>query len=158
MSKQNISILSYILLGLVPYTRPNMLLTFRPNQFFHELELTSGISQLKLKAAYRYAQSNHFISRVDNRVSLSLKARQRIQSHTARQLGNGWRLMVAFDIPESEAVKRRKLRELLRLLEFTKFQQSLWISSMDHRKIIMESIIDLGISRYVQLFMVIVVQ
>ncbi|MBC7943495.1 hypothetical protein H7X68_03300 [Candidatus Saccharibacteria bacterium] len=146
------SALTYMLLAFVPYTRQNLLLSFRPNQFFNELEKTSGHSTTTLRTTFSRAKKDNLITLDNDQVSLSLKGRQIIQPFIAQDLNNGEQLMVIFDIPEDFANLRRKLRILLRQLEFQQVQQSVWMSDKDHREILAESIKNLQMDDWVQLY------
>lgn len=151
-SKQE-SVLASVLLALIPYTRENMMLTFSPNRFFNELEKVSGHSEPALRVAFNRAQRNKVFS-IDrkNRVMLSVKARQIVQPFVAEQLVGNAELMVIFDIPEEYAGKRRQFRTVLKLLEFDQIQQSVWCTTYDHRSVIFDTIVDLELGDYVQLY------
>jgi DNA-binding transcriptional regulator PaaX len=146
------SALTQILLALVPYTKQNLLLTFKPNLFFNELEKTSNKSASTLRVAFSRAKENKLFTIDNDRVSLSLKGRQIVQPLIAKKLVGGGQLMVIFDIPEDSADLRRKLRLLLIQLQFKQVQQSVWMSDMDYRTILADSIKDLGLQDWVQLY------
>jgi len=146
------SALTQILLALVPYTRQNLLLTFRPNLFFNELEKTSGQSASTLRVAFSRAKENKLFVIDNDRVSLSLKGRQITQPFIAKKLAGGGQLMVIFDIPEDSADLRRKFRLLLIQLQFKQVQQSVWMSDKDYCAILADSIKDLGLQDWVQLY------
>lgn len=150
--KHEKSALTQILLALVPYTRQNLLLTFKPNQFFNELERTSNHSTSTLRVAFSRAKENKFITLENDQVSLSLKGRQIVQPFIAQKLTGNGQLMVIFDIPEDSADRRRKFRLLLRQLQFKQVQQSVWMSDKDHREIIVDSIKALGLQEWVQMY------
>ena len=140
-----------MLLGLIPYTTPNMLLAFKPNEFFNELEKITGAPAASHRAAYYRARTTGLISDDGRTLSLSLKARQTVQPFVAAALDNA-ELMVIFDVPESRAGSRRKLRKILLYLGFTQIQRSVWSSSYDHRDIIQETVVDLELTDYVQIY------
>ncbi len=145
------SALTQILLALVPYTEQNLMLVFKPNRFFDELERTSEFSASTLRVAYSRARKSKLFEINNDRVVLSLKGRQIIQPFIAKKLDGG-QLMVIFDIPEDLAGLRRKFRLLLVDLQFKQIQQSVWMSDKDHRKILADSINDLGLDDWVQLY------
>lgn len=149
--RQPESALTYVLLGLVPYTRPNLLLTFKPGAFFAELAKRSGVQEKTLRRTYERARQQKLIAVDENTLTLSLKARQKVQPFIASQLA-GAQLMVIFDIPETEAHRRRQLRSVLRELSFRPIQQSVWLSDMDHRAIILETVEELRLNDWVQVF------
>lgn len=146
------SALTQILLALVPYTRQNLLLSFKPNQFFNELEKISDQSLPTLRVAFSRAKENKLFTIDNDRVSLSLKGRQIVQPFIAQKLDGNGQLMVIFDIPEDSADLRRKFRLLLIQLQFEQVQQSVWMSNKDYRAILDDSIIDLGLQDWVQLY------
>lgn len=146
------SALTQVLLALVPYTRQNLMLVFKPNRFFDELENTSGYSIPTLRVAYSRAKDHRLVMVDGNKIALSLKGRQIIQPFVAEKLESGGQLMVIFDIPEDSAELRRKFRLLLRQLGFTQIQQSVWMSGFNHKQIIIDSIKDLGLDGWVQLY------
>lgn len=145
------SALHFVLLALIPYTRPNTLLAFKPNQFFNELEKISNKSPASLRAAYRRAKQNGLLVERNDRIEFSLKAQQHVQPYIAEQIKGG-QLMIIFDIPETHAAKRQSLRYLLRTLKFTQVQRSVWISLYDHKALLAETIRAEGLEDYVMLY------
>lgn len=150
--KKNKSSIEYILLGLLPYTHENMLLTFKPNTFFDELSKTSSYSRKTLKAAFSRATSQKLICKNENNFSITLKGNQIIQPFVAKKLTGSGSLMVIFDIPEDFANTRRSFRNLLKRFEFKQIQQSVWMSDKDYRKILLETIKEYGVEEWVQLY------
>ena len=146
------SITKELLLALIPYTKQNFLLTFKTNQFFNELEKTSNYPKYNLQQTYNRAKKDKIILTNDNQLKFSLKGRQIVQPFIAEKIQNNAQLMIIFDIPEEHADRRRRFRYLLRLLEFKQIQQSVWMSNKDHREIIFESISDININNWVQLY------
>lgn len=142
----------HVLLGFIPYTEENLMLTFKPNIFFNELEKTSKKSTKNLRQAFNRAVGKQLINIGKDRAFFSIRGRQLIQPFIAKKLKSGGKLMVSFDIPEDYSDLRRKLRFLLRELKFKPVQQSVWISDMDHRKILLDSIKDLKMQDWVQLY------
>jgi len=146
------SAITQILLALVPYTKQNLLLSFSPHRFFNELEKTSSYSAPSLRTAFSRGKKDGVFAINKDRVSLSLKARQVVQPYIAQQLSGGGQLMVIFDIPEDFSDRRRKLRLLLRQFGFKQIQQSVWMSNQDSREVLFDSILDLDIADWVQLY------
>lgn len=147
----NTSATTFILLALVPYTHSNLLLAFKPNKFFDELDKLTEHSKKNVKLAYYRAVKNGWVSIENNKVSLSYDARLNIEPFMASNL-HGAKLMVIFDIPEEYAFLRRKLRGVLKHLGFKQIQQSVWSSDRDYREIISETIQHLNISQWVQVY------
>lgn len=147
------SALTYVLLGLIPYTNPNLKLAFRPHQFFNDLEQISRLSRRTLQAAYYRGRSRGLITSPDEKnISLSLPARRIVQPFIAKRLSNGGQLMVIFDIPEDFAGKRTQLRRLLRELGFHQIQLSVWMSDMDHTDLLRDTIRELYLDNWVQIY------
>ncbi len=152
-SRQGKSALIHILLGLVPYTRQNMQLTFHPHRFFNELERLSGYSEKTLRVSLYRAERRGLVTRsTTGQMGLSLEARQAIQPFIAQKLRGGGKLMVIFDVPEEMAAARRRLRQTLQQFQFRQIQRSVWMSDMDSREVLRETIDNLCLQPYVQLY------
>lgn len=85
-------------------------------------------------------------------MSLSLRGKQIIQPFVAEIIKNNAKLMVIFDVPEDFAGRRQRFRNILKHLNFQQIQLSVWMSDMDHRQILFESIEDIEIQQWVQLY------
>jgi len=143
---------TYLLLALLPYTEPNMKLVFKPNQFFDDLDNLTDHSKSNMQIAFGRAVNKGWVQIDDeNQVKLSLEARQSIEPFIARKL-RGAKLMVIFDIPEEYADLRQKFRLILKHFEFEQIQQSVWMTNRDYREIITETINELDLSEYVELY------
>lgn len=151
MRRKPKSSLEFIILGLIPYTRPNLLLAFKPHQFFNELERLSGIPKENLKKTYTHAKRRGLISHSPDSTALSLKARQIAEPFIAAQLPNA-RLMIIFDIPEAHRAQGRIFRRILRQLGCTQVQRSVWMTPRDYRVVLRETIDDLGLGRFVNMY------
>ena len=141
-----------VLLALIPYTRQNFLLAFKPNQFFNELEKTSNYSDKTLRVTFSRAKNQKLFTIKNDQISLSLHGNQIVQPFIAQKLSGNGQLMVIFDIPEDYANLRRKFRNLLRQFQFKQIQYSVWMSDKDCRIILSESIKELGLQNWVQLY------
>lgn len=150
---QSNSALRHILLGLVPYTKENLALTFKPNKFFNDLEKLSNKSRYTLRNAYYDAEKQGLIE-VDyvGIPRLTNEGRAKIKPYQAKTLPNGAQLMVTFDIPEYDASKRRHLRNLLKELSFVQVQKSVWVSPLDHTDLIKMEIAEYQLNKYVVLY------
>ena len=144
--------MTYLLLALVPYTEQNLRLSFRPDKFFNDYEKISKKSSATLRYTYNRARRSGLIIVQQDNVTLSLKARQTVQPFIATQLSSGGQFMVIFDIPEDQANLRHALRSILKKLEFSQIQQSVWMSDKDHKQILRETIDTLDLSGYVELY------
>lgn len=136
---------------MLPFTEPNYKLAFKPHLFFNDLENLTEHSTNNLRTAYGRAIDRGWIKLIDNKVQLSLEARQSIQPFIARKL-KGAKLMVIFDIPEESAYIRQKFRGVLKHFEFQQIQQSVWMTDRDHKEIIIETIDSFGLNSYVELY------
>lgn len=146
------TILQNLLLALLPYTKQNLQLVFMPNKFFNELEKSSGLSKTRLRESYNRAIRDKIIIRTEYAMSLSLRGKQVIQPFVAEIIKNNAKLMVIFDVPEDFAGRRQRFRNILKHLNFQQIQLSVWMSDMDHRQILFESIEDIEIQQWVQLY------
>ena len=146
------TILQNLLLALLPYTKQNLQLVFMPNKFFNELEKSSGLSKTRLRESYDRAIRDKIIIRTEYAMSLSLRGKQIVQPFVAEIIKNNAKLMVIFDVPENFAGRRQRFRNILKHLNFQQIQLSVWMSDMDHRQILFESIEDIEIQQWVQLY------
>lgn len=147
------SALIYILEGLIPYTAANLKLAFKPNLFFNDLEKISRKKRQTLRNAYYKAQKQGLIGLDHEAIPrLTAKGRKRITPYVPKHHSKGACLMVAFDIPEAERWKRRRLRLLLKELSFTQVQKSLWVSSYDHRDYLAAEIKQYGLEKFVAIY------
>lgn len=149
--KRQKTVLEHVLLGLVPYTRENFALTFKPHVFFGELERISGHDKKSLKAAYYRARSRGYLAEDGNVVRLTRDGERAILPFQATKLGGGARLLVMFDIPQRAAVHRQILRRFLKKQGFAMVQQSVWMSDMDYRQALIELVRELELVDYVEI-------
>ncbi|MEX1995558.1 MAG: CRISPR-associated endonuclease Cas2, partial [Candidatus Saccharimonadales bacterium] len=127
-------------------------LSFKPNQFFNELERTSGYSQSTLKHAYWRGRQKGFIDDSGRIPNLTASGEGEIRPFVAKHLGNKARLMVIFDVPEEKAATRQQFRVLLKAWGFEQIQKSVWASDLDYRELLAEAISELRIARYVEVY------
>lgn len=141
-----------LLKALIPYTRENLLLSYKPNQFFNELERSSGYSRKTLRNAANRASQKGLLRYEDGIPLLTNKGLHAMQPYIATKLAKQARLMVTFDIPEENSHLRRQLRQLLREWHFEQVQKSVWISQYDYGSVLVEAIEELGLGECVQVF------
>lgn len=151
-SHQKKSALSFILLGLIPYSRQNLILSFSPTKFFNQLENTSGYKQPSLKAAYKRGQKRGLIVTTDKNTRLTTQGLRQIQPFIAKKLSKQIALMVIFDIPEQNSSARTKFRRLLKHWQFEQVQKSVWSTEYDYREPLLEVIAELKLEECVQLY------
>lgn len=152
MSKRQ-SIITTILLSLVPYTEQNIQLVFRPRKFFYELEKQTGFKEVQLKRAFSKALNEGLVREDSNgHVLLSPDGLNKIKPYTAKSLSGGASLMVIFDIPENYRGKRQIFRNFLKYLSFEPVQKSVWMTQMDFRKDIEAKIRELNIESFVLVY------
>jgi hypothetical protein len=145
------STIIYLLKALVPYSRQNLMLSFKPAKFFAELEKSTGRSQRALKQSFSRARRSGLITN-DPIPRLTTKGNARLSPFVARRLGGHAKLMIIFDIPESTLGRRNQLRRLLRNLSFEQIQKSVWVTTYDHREILVQAISELELSDSVLLY------
>jgi hypothetical protein len=152
------SAIIFLLSSLVPYTDANLKLTYRPNVFFNELEKISKketgrkISKTSLKSTYYRAKNDQYFELDKLGVpSLTAKGIDRIAPFKPKKLV-GAKLLVTFDIPETQRQKRSQFRQTLRILKFKQVQQSVWISDYDGRDILGRDIEFLGLKDKVEIY------
>lgn len=146
------SCLRYILEGLIPYTKANMKLTFRPHQFFNDLEKISKRKERSLRNAFYKATKQGFIEAGDDGIPrLTKKGRAAIKPYRPKILKNA-KLMVIFDIPEIASWKRRHIRLLLKELSFQQIQKSVWESEYDHREYLTAEIRNLKLENCIKVY------
>lgn len=129
-----------------------MMLAFKPNLFFNELEKISKYKRKTLEAAMREAEKQKLIKRDERIVHLTDKGRRTVQPFVAGRLPNGAALMVIFDIPEDRAVVRARFRRILQSWSFRQVQKSVWLTPYEHKELVKEVIEELGIESYVELY------
>lgn len=145
------SALVYILVSLIPYSKPNLLLSYKPSRFYWELEKISGYKNKTLHSAYRRGVRTGLIKEYDKIPKLTDLGRFRVAPFVATVLGNEAKLMVIFDIPESESKSRKTFRNILRNWSFEQVQKSVWVSEKDFREPIAEVIDQLELAEYVEI-------
>ncbi|MBP9761621.1 hypothetical protein KBD11_00980 [Candidatus Saccharibacteria bacterium] len=143
--------LIYVLRGLFPPTRENVLLSFKPSLFFAELSKVSGYKQQTLQQSFYRARKNGLVSE-DAMPRLTNQGRQQIQPYIAKKLGNNAHILLIYDIPEYMEAERRALKRLLHSLDFELVQQSVWATDIDHRETIRLIVKKLDIEECVQMY------
>jgi DNA-binding transcriptional regulator PaaX len=146
------SSLVYVLKALIPYSRENLNFAFRPNKFYNELEKKSGLKQKTLQQSLRRAEIAGFITREESLIMLSAKGRQELKKFSPQKLPRSSQIIVIFDIPESDAWARRRLRILLRQWRFEMVQKSVWASRYECRKDLAKAIKTLGLKNCVKAY------
>lgn len=86
------------------------------------------------------AHKDGLIIMSDKVPKLTEKGMKKARPFAAQKLRKDARLLVVFDIPESRAPMRQEFRQLLKQLDFTYVQQSVWVTEYDHRDILKEAI------------------
>jgi len=146
------SALIFVLKALIPYSQENMLLAFKSNRFFNELEEVSNYKRKTLESALKEAERRNYVQASPNLVKLTQEGQNLLRPFVAQHLPNGGQLMVIFDIPEQKAVARAQLRRVLHSWHFNQVQKSVWVTSYDHRQSLKDLIKELGLTDYVRAF------
>lgn len=150
-AKKPRSALTCVLLALIPYSRQNLLLSFKPNHFFNELERASGYRQGSLRTAYKRGKNRGLID-ISNPSKLTKKGLREVQPFIAKKLTNAAKLMVIFDIPEKFASNRTYLRRQLKEWNFRQVQKSVWATDYDYADALVGVISELKLGKYVRLY------
>ena len=146
------SVQEYLLIALIPYSKPNMQLAFKPRTFFNELERISKANRRTMYRAMASAQKNGLDERAKGIPLLTKAGEEFGQPLIAKILDKDVSLMVIFDIPEELSYKRRQFRTLLQRLDFEQTQKSVWTSRYDHSDTVKTAISALEIEEFVQIF------
>lgn len=150
------SALVYVLIALIPYSKPNLLLSFKPSLFFRELEKISRYKQKTLREAYYRAQQQGLIERraqqAEDIALLTAKGRRKVAGFVAQELQGNAKLMIIFDVPEDESDKRRRFRSILKQWQIKQVQKSVWATDKDYREELIELIKELELSGCVELY------
>lgn len=127
----------HLLSALTPYSEATSGLTFTPLSFFNNLEKKSQKKPASLRTAYNRAQKEGLIT-IDNHgvPRLSEKGRRALKPYNPKRMRGTSELMVIFDIPEAKRHLRRQFRTFLVELGFRQTQRSVWLSSYDHRELL----------------------
>lgn len=145
------SSIGYILEALLPYSDANLKLIYKPHQFFSDLEQISNYKKRTLQNSFYKLKQQDLIEFEDGIPHLTTKGFVKLQLYKPVLIRNAY-LMIIFDIPECERVKRQRLRVLLRELRFTQVQKSVWTSQYETRDYLKAQIKDLRIENYVKVF------
>jgi len=146
------SALVYVLIALIPYSKPNILLAFKPGLFFLELEKISKYKKKVLQNAYYRGVKDGLIDTAPKNPRLSALGERRVAPFVATRLGPDARLMVIFDVPEEDRGKRQSLRNLLKLWGFNQVQKSVWTTNYDFRVYLTEFVDELGLDGCVEIY------
>ncbi|MEX1995532.1 MAG: hypothetical protein WD887_02030 [Candidatus Saccharimonadales bacterium] len=146
------SALVFVLKALLPYSKENLILSFRPNRFFNELEKTSGYSQKTLRETSRRAQHQGLIEIKEKNLRLTALGERTARPYIASRLKGGGKLMIIFDIPENRSGARQQLRALLIKWDFKQVQKSVWITDYDHRDSIKYAVRELHLEGCARLY------
>lgn len=120
--------------SLIPYSEPNLKLTFRPNQFFNDLEKLDQIkaSRQSIRSNYyRSIRKGLILKEKDGIPRLTDKGLKKIGLFNPNKLDKDARILVTFDIPEEHRILRRRLRVILLELKFKQVQKSVYETEYD---------------------------
>lgn len=147
------SALGYILKGFLPYSKQNLMLSFKPSAFFRELERITDKKYKTLENAYYTAIKDGLVE-IDGLglPRLTATGRQKAKLYEPTKLPNGAKLMIVFDVPEAERWKRRRLRLLLKELSFRRIQHSVWVCDYDFKDLVLAGIKEQEVTKHVKLY------
>lgn len=139
-------------MALVPYTDPNLKLTYSPNRFFNDLERISNSSKRNTKNTFYRAIENGYVD-LDNQNSPSLTEAgiRKLAPYRSKKLKNA-KLMVIFDIPETKRHLRDSLRLLLKEFKFEPVQKSVWVTNLDCKKYVKQDIKNMQLENYIKIY------
>lgn len=147
------SSLRYILEALLPYSRANIMLAYKPNSFFNDLEkISNKYSRSTLRSSYyRAIKDGYIVVSPSRQPTLSPTGHAALEPYQPVKLSGAY-IVVIFDIPEQYARQRARFRTLLRELDFVPVQKSVWESTYDSRAILTQAMRELRITPYVKLY------
>lgn len=146
------SALVYVLIALIPYSKPNLLLSYKPSLFYRELEKISRYKESALRAAYARAREQKLVEHNKNLIQLTAKGRRKIAGFVAEKLEGDAKLMIIFDIPEDQSGKRQKFRNILKNWQVVQVQKSVWVTNKDFRDELHELIREMDLQGFVELY------
>lgn len=129
------------------------MLAFKPSLFFYELSRISGHPEKTLRASFRRAKLSGLIQ-VDDAALPKLTAKGRLKAapFVSKKLTHRGHLLVIFDIPEHRKGTRNEFRALLKNLGFKQVQQSVWVTGLDRREIIIDAINEFSLDGCVEFY------
>jgi DNA-binding transcriptional regulator PaaX len=145
------TIIGQLLLALVPYSKPNLALSFQPKRYFADLAKQTGASKQTLVATYGRAKRQGLIEVVNGRPYLTEAGKGKIAINLQPLLEGGLWLMVIFDISEHQRVSRAKLRSYLKDLGYKPLQRSVWVSDHDNLALVKDAVAELGLGSNVEI-------
>jgi DNA-binding transcriptional regulator PaaX len=128
---RNKSVLSEILLGLMPYTGQNGKLITKPKQFIYDLERLKNRNKRSVQCALSRAENYGYLDITDKVITITDKGLNYLDEFSPDKLLGNVGLMVVFDIPEQKRVRRNQFRDYLKRLNFVQVQKSVWVSNYD---------------------------
>ncbi len=143
-----------ILKSFIPYSKENLMLTYKPNSFFNyldKLERETGASRNTLHVTISRAKRAGLL-RVDKQGQLVTTWRGKLKLKLRPQGKLRHNLIIIFDIPENQRHNRDTLRSYLRSTYCEQVQKSVWKTKFDIHDELLEVINDLDISPYVTVF------
>lgn len=149
-----VSVRITLLKALLPYSRENLQLSFKPHSFFNQLEAEKNLPFTTSKSSF-YRLINQGLVYIEGDIPrLSNKGLRALAPYSAKRLKNS-KLMVIFDIHECDRWKRNHLRATLREFKFDQIQKSVWVTDYDCRKYIEADVTQLRLTDEVRLFEVV---
>jgi len=154
-NKKDHTVLIAVLKAFLPYSRENLMLSFKPRKFFNHLdylEKQTQASRRSLSATISRAKRNGLL-KVDEQGNITTSWRGKIKLSIIPTKKTRNLLIIVFDIPEVLRKNRDLLRLYLKTTLCEQVQKSVWKTKYDIYDELTEIIKDLNISDYVNLFM-----
>lgn len=146
------SALVYILKALIPYSRQNIALSYKPAKFFADIEKASGYSKPTLNETLRRAGKKGLVEQIEGQYKLTNDGEKTVKLYFPKVLKNNVELMVIFDIPEKQSNARQQLRSFLKKCKFQQTQKSVWVTKYDYIEALKDLIDELNLKEQVLLY------
>ena len=138
--------------ALIPYSKANLKLNYRPSEFFADLEQRHKLNTNTSRNAFHRAVKKGLVIINDHGYpQLTSKGHRALAPFVAKKLNDSL-LLIAFDIPENERWKRDHLRLMLNEFYFKKIQKSVWATDRDCAKYLEAEVQNLNLEKHIRMF------
>ncbi len=145
------SVLKEVLKAFIPYSSSNLLLAYKPNKFFNELERKTGASRFTISSTLSRAQRNGLLVKEGQAFRITWRGKIKAEYVPNNPKKSGIDLVV-FDIPETRKHDRYQFRCYLRMMRFKPIQKSVWASKYEAGQELRDVLNELRLNDYVRLF------
>lgn len=152
MKRNKNTTLGFVIRGLIPYTKENIMLSFKPSQFFYELSKQDRKNIETYKTMYYRAIQRGYLELDEMGIPrITEKGQEYIEDFKPKKF-KASKVMVIFDIPEEDRWKRTRLRASLKEYRFKQIQKSVWVSEYDCIDLLKSEIDSLRLKDCVRIF------